>query len=269
VAMLQKLLNLAPCQRKAIEHITSKAKKLHEERLGALIERAVSMGFDQSQVVTALHYFRNRVQIVIHVKVAHLTDDSKLMGDTHYRNQFETHTSGGLKDLKVRERWENALFNKAYDACEPVYRPKYGVANMVNDPRGIKKAQQYGNCFLELSPAARRRCTFSGADSGGISDSKLATCEYYAHVLERDYSDAELTALLLVANRTPRFMASETIKNYKEVQIHGDVKLDRDIVALHVPKDEDGPKLQDFASKNKLEYRVFEHKLKSCTLKAL
>jgi len=64
-------------------------------------------------------------------------------------------------------------------------------------------------------------------------------------------------------------MASETIKNYKEVQIHGDVKLDRDIVALHVPKDEDGPKLQDFASKNKLEYRVFEHKLKSCTLKAL
>ena len=270
VAMLEKLLNLAPCQRKAIEHITSKAKVLHESQLEPLFGRCAQMGFTHDKVVAALLYFRNVCQIVIHVKASHLTDASKLMGDTHYRNQFETHTSGGVKDLDVRKRWERDLFNSAYDGCEPVYRPKYGVANMVNDPRGIHKARQYGECFLELSPAARRRCTFSGTDSGGIQADRLATCQYYAHVLMQDYNDAELTALILVANRMPLFLASETISKYKEVQIHGDVRLDTDIIALHVPKNhQDSAKLQEFAKKNRLQYYMFEDKLKSCTLKAL
>jgi hypothetical protein len=223
VAMLEKLLNLAPCQRKAIEHITSKAKALHESQLQPLLERASQMGFEHEKVMAALVYFRNVCQIVIHVKADHLTDNSKLMGDTHYRNQFETRTSGGCNDLQVRERWEHDLFNGSYDGCKPVYRPKYGVANMVNDPRGIKKANQYGECFLELSPAARRRCTFSGADSGGIQADRLATCQYYAHVLMKDYDDAELSTLLLVANRNPLFMKSDAIKrgHYKEVHIQG------------------------------------------------
>jgi hypothetical protein len=221
VAMLEKLMNLAPCQKKAIEYITSKAKALHESQLEPLLERASQMGFEHEKVMAALVYFRNVCQIVIHVKAAHLTDNSKLMGDTHYRNQFETRTSGGLNNLLVRERWERDLFNGSYDGCKPVHRPKYGVANMVNDPRGIQSAKQYGECFLELSPAARRRCTFSGADSGGIQADRLATCQYYAHVLMKDYDDAELSTLLLVANRNPLFMPSETIKHYKEVHIQG------------------------------------------------
>jgi hypothetical protein len=86
----------------------------------------------------------------------------------------------------------------------------------------------------------------------------------------QDYNDAELTALILVANRMPLFLASETISKYKEVQIHGDVRLDTDIIALHVPKNhQDSAKLQEFAKKNRLQYYMFEDKLKSCTLKAL
>ncbi len=266
VYMVSFLCNLAPCQRKALEHITAKAKRSHEAALEPLFKRCFTLGFEKDKVAAALVYFRNAVQIVIHVKREHLTDEKKLAGDTHYRSQFETGTSGGLKNLNTRKEWEKALFGGAYDGCEGVYRPKYGVANVVNDPRGIKSARQYGDCFLELSPAVRRRCTFSGADSGGIADSRLATCHYYAHVMLNDYDNEELSAIIMVANQTPRSLASELIRNYKEVQIHGHVQLKSDIVALHVPKEQDCVALQSFASKHGLRYCPFVPELTGVAL---
>jgi hypothetical protein len=266
VHMVSVLCKLAPCQRKALEHVTAKAKKSHEEALEPLFKRCGTLGFTKEKVAAALVYFRSTVQIVIHVKREHLSDKKKLAGDTHYRSQFETRTSGGLKDLKTRNEWEKALFGGAYDGCEGVNRPKYGVANVVNDPRGIKSARRYGDCFLELSPAVRRRCTFSGADSGGIADSRLATCHYYAHVMLNDYDNEELAAIIFIANQSVRSLASETIRNYKEVQIHGPVQLKSDIVALHVPKEQDCVALQCFASKHGLRYCLFGSEPKSVAL---
>ena len=257
VHVISSLCNLAPCQRKALEHITAKAKASHESSLPKLFERCDKIGFPKEKVAAALVYFRNTVQIVIHVKKEHLVDKKKLAGDTHYRNQFETGTSGGAKCLKTRKMWEKALFAGAYDECESFYRPKYGVANVVNDRRGIKAARQYGECFLELSAAARRRCTFSGKDSGGIEDSKLATCQYYAHVMLNDYSDQELASIIMVANQTPSFLASDCIEKYKEVQIHGPVELKSDIVALHVPETEDCAELRSLATKHSFGYCKF------------
>jgi hypothetical protein len=192
------------------------------------------------------------------VKKEHLIDKDKLGGDTHYRSQFETGTSGGLKDLKRREVWERDLFGGAYEGCAPSDRPKYGVANVVNDPRGIKAAHQYGDCLLELAPAARRRCTFSGEDSGGIEDSKLALCQYYAHVMLNDYSDEELAAIVIVAKGTLLSMPSESIRKYKEVQIHGPVELKSDIVALHVPNEKHCEALESFARKHGIRYCIFD-----------
>lgn len=36
--------------------------------------------------------------------------------DTHYRNQFETKTSGGLLKPATREKWERDLFGGCYVA---------------------------------------------------------------------------------------------------------------------------------------------------------
>jgi hypothetical protein len=257
VHVISTLCNLAPCQRTALKHITAKAKASHESALKKLFERCDKNGFTKDKVAAALVYFRNTVQIVIHVKKEHLLDRKKLAGDTHYRNQFETGTSGGLSCLKTREAWERALFAGAYDGCDSFNRPKYGVVNVVNDRRGIKAAMQYGECFLELSAAARRRCTFSGEDSGGIADSRLATCDYYAHVMLNDYSDQELGSIIMVANQTPSFLASDSISKYKEVQIHGPVELRSDIVALHVPEAEDCVELQSLAKKHGFGYCTF------------
>eukprot|EP00961_Rhodomonas_salina_P142031 1912341-Rhodomonas_salina.1 len=209
--MISALCRLDPRQQRALEHVMSKAQQRHDAALPLLFQRCAGLGLTQDKVAAALLFIRNTVQIVIHVAAAHVRDKSKLLNDSHYRNQFETGTSGGLLSLKKREEWERDLFGGAYDDCDASLRPKYGVANVVMDPRGIKKCSQYGECFLELSPAARRRCTLSGADSGGIKDERLATCQHYAHVLQADYDNAELMALVLVANRMPLFMASETI----------------------------------------------------------
>ena len=37
-----------------------------------------------------------------------------LVNDTHYRNQFETSTSGGCLSTSARTGWEDRLFNNFY-----------------------------------------------------------------------------------------------------------------------------------------------------------
>ena len=63
-----------------------------------------------------------------------------LADDGFYRNQFETRTSGGALNTKVRKGWESALFGKCYDGAdvEARDRVKYGCLSVVNDPRGVE-----------------------------------------------------------------------------------------------------------------------------------
>lgn len=84
-----------------------------------------------------MRFLRDEAPITIHVgmqKALHF-----LVEDTHYRNQFETHTSGGSTDLSMggRKGWESRLFNKLYDDSGGFERVKYGVLNIVRDPHGI------------------------------------------------------------------------------------------------------------------------------------
>jgi hypothetical protein len=259
--MISHLCKLEPCQRAALAYITAMAKTSHEGALALLVARCKRLTFSEEQVMTTLAYFRNTVKLIIHVKKELLIDPTTLGGDTHYRSQFETHTSNGLLDRQRRAEWERDLFGGAYDVCEPAHRPKYGVANVVNDPRGIARCEHYGTCLLELSPAVRRRCTFSGADSGRREDFQLATCNYYAHVLLNDYTDGELGSIIFVATQSIACLDSRSINNYKEVQIHGPVALSSDVVAVHVPSNvspSERRDLQSFAERNHLSYIEFD-----------
>lgn len=114
-----------------------------------------------------------------------------LVKDTHYRNQFETLTSGGTLNQKVRTNWESRLFNQIYDKSKPFDRVKYGSLNVVNDPTGIRCCAQYGDSFLLLKQEVRYRTTFAWKDSGSSDVKELACCEYYCHVLCQ-YTDKEL-----------------------------------------------------------------------------
>jgi hypothetical protein len=53
-----------------------------------------------ADVRACLDYIRERAPLVVHVNLA--TFGRALSDDTCYRNQFETSTSGGTRDLAAR-----------------------------------------------------------------------------------------------------------------------------------------------------------------------
>ena len=76
----------------------------------------------------------------------------------------------------------------------------------------------------------RLRASFADQDTLG-RPATLASCEYYAHVLAT-YNDDELRAVIAVANGDAVWQPSHCIRMYKEIQLHGELQFDRDVLAL-------------------------------------
>lgn len=102
---------------------------------------------------------------------------------------------------------------------------------MVLDPRGVKSCRQYGTSYLLLK-GVRLRSSFADMDSGSPS-ATLATCEYYAHVLEK-YNDRELKAVIDIATGAIEKHESGVISTYKEIQVHGELDFSRHVAACVV-----------------------------------
>lgn len=221
---------LVPCQQKALALIRKLAKKNHETALPKIQKRMQSMKDHQGRPLykdehlwMTLAWIRELAPVIIHVNMDKMVQF--LESDTHYRNQFETNTSGGLLKPHVREKWEKDLFGGQYDKADGFNRPKYGVLNVMNDHRGVVKCKQYGESYLILKDA-RLRCTFSPEDSANLKSDKLAVLDFYAHVL-LEYSDEELKETIKVANSTDAAILGDSDRvgamKYKEAQIHGEV----------------------------------------------
>jgi len=70
----------------------------------------------------------------------------------------------------------------------------------------------------------RLRTTFSATDSAGLKSERLATVDYFAHVLNM-FKDAELKKVLAVGTQREQGIDSEVLSSYKEAQIHGEIRL--------------------------------------------
>jgi len=225
--------SLEGCQRRSLDYVQTKALKMHTEALPALKERVNdeskfgAAAKDTNYLDRCLQYIKDDAPIIIHLTEQTL---QLLVKDTHYRNLFETKTSGGTKDTTQRSQWESKLFGGAYDSAKPDERPKYGCLNISGDIAGVVPARRYGKCFIILAPHVRYRATFSDRDTGAHPTYSLATHDYYAHILAQ-YADADLQAALNV----PLCGASSKCSVYKEVQIHGPVCLATDVQAVSVP----------------------------------
>ena len=223
---------LTPCQLRAVHHVTQKARDNHERSLPLLQRRVEELGFCLDELSNCFSYIRDDAPIIIHLTEATL---SLLIKDTHYRNLFETHTSGGSKDQTSRIQWETCMFGTCYDNATPHERPKYGCLNVSGDLQGVPSARAYGQLFLMLHPHIRYRTTFFHKDTGGfVASESLATNDFYAHVLN-SYNDTELTQVLRVCESARLGGARSHCSNYKEVQIHGGICLTTDIQALSIP----------------------------------
>mmetsp|Transcript_10443 Transcript_10443/g.23648 ORF Transcript_10443/g.23648 Transcript_10443/m.23648 type:complete len:636 (+) Transcript_10443:93-2000(+) len=214
---------LVLCQKHALAHIRRLARANHERKLPELQRRVTGLGFSDNDLWMALAYIRELAPIIIHMNLDKMLQF--LEQDTHYRNQFETKSSGGLLKPDVRIKWERDLFGDKYKDAIGFDRCKYGVLNAMNDYKGVVKCKQYGDSYLVLKDA-RLRTTYSPEDSANLKAECLAVLDFYAHVLV-EYTDVELLETLKVSNSKDGALLGDSSKvsdmKYKECQIHGEV----------------------------------------------
>lgn len=141
-----------------------------------------------------------------------------MANDGRYRSQFETGTSnGGLTAHPGgdRWRWESRIFAGAYDDGHAAHRPKYGSLNFRG--RAIGGSPRFGSAHFRLSARTLGRTTFCYPDSYeepehfGIA-SRVSTL---VEMAEADDSSRE-----------------ESLDDYVEAHVHGELLLDRDVEAL-------------------------------------
>jgi hypothetical protein len=210
-------------QLQAVLYVQGVSEKKSQEAYGPLLTRFKFLKLTENELEKTLKFIRLEAPIIIHFRANLLENFIK---DGHYKNTFELYP----KNL-VRVNWEDRMFNKFYHSAKPIERVKYGVLNVVNDPRGIMSCYSYGDSYLVLDNSkVRLRVTFASCDSGSPS-AELATCEHYNHVL-LTYSDKEIMDIVSVATKKKFCVESDSFRNYKEIQIHGSVLFDRDVYSL-------------------------------------
>eukprot|EP00928_Gymnodinium_smaydae_P043033 TRINITY_DN28924_c0_g1_i1.p1 TRINITY_DN28924_c0_g1~~TRINITY_DN28924_c0_g1_i1.p1 ORF type:complete len:1575 (-),score=290.81 TRINITY_DN28924_c0_g1_i1:312-4940(-) len=194
---MRSVAGLVDCQRAALRHVRQVATINHDKALPDVRKKFTDMGYGERELQAVFSWVQDLAPTVVHVsidKVGHFMEK-----DDFYRNQFETHISGGAIDdgNQTRIAWEKELFGDCYAKAKPFERPKYGALGVLNDYRGVVSALQYGDSYLVLKDV-RLRCTFAATDSGGIEGSRLAVLDKYAHVLN-EYEEKEIRALVKVA----------------------------------------------------------------------
>ncbi|MFE3168763.1 DUF3626 domain-containing protein [Streptomyces sp. NPDC059224] len=137
-----------------------------------------------------------------------------LARDGAYHSQFVTGTSnGGLTAHPGgdRWRWESRIFGGTYDDADPAERPVYGALNFRGQVVGA--APRFGSSHLRLTGPALHRATFCYPDSAAEpTDFGVAAGTHLLALAEADEQDA--------------------LNDYIETQVHGGVRLDRDVAAL-------------------------------------
>jgi len=93
---------MVDCQKRAIKHIRTLAKSNHEAALPRVQSRVKKLGFTDNDLWMTLAWIRELAPIILHLNLDKMM--KFLEEDTHYRNQFETATSGGLLKPAVREK---------------------------------------------------------------------------------------------------------------------------------------------------------------------
>ena len=175
-----------------------------------------------------LKHIAEKAQLTVNISPAVL----KLVSDDGYlRSVFEVNKKG---DSYIRSRFgfESVCFLKLYDTTTSFERPKYGAMNFLNLPGGVTTARSYGAWHLVLNDSVRRRCTLAPGDTFGVST--IGVLDFCTHVLCY-LSKGELRDLIKVAlGIIPHGTKYEG--GYREIQIHGEVRCDRDFASINVPK---------------------------------
>ncbi|MFI5671729.1 DUF3626 domain-containing protein [Streptomyces sp. NPDC051704] len=139
---------------------------------------------------------------------------ASLVDDAVYHSQFVTGTSnGGLTAHPGgdRWRWESRIFNGAYDEAPAEDRPVYGALNFRD--KAVGAAPRFGSAHFRLTAETLDRTTFCYPDS---------------FLEPSDFAVAGRMGLIELARADDQ----DALDDYIEAQVHGQVRLDRDVEAL-------------------------------------
>lgn len=131
-----------------------------------------------------------------------------------YLSQFVTGTSNGGLTAFVggdRWRWESRMFGGAYDDAPAEDRPVYGGLNFRRYVVGA--APRFGSAHVRLTEGCLDRTTFCYPDS---------------YLEPADFGVATAMSLIALA----RDHDGDPLDDYVEAQVHGPLRLDRDVEAL-------------------------------------
>lgn len=205
------------------------------------------------------HACRSRVlaeaPIALHFHPDRLTANGARVAESlfetgRYLNQFTSGISGGLLDPAAngrRAQWEAQLFGEAYGPhSAPDARPKYGAWQLL--PHSDGPSPRFGSCYFLLHPQLNARSTFCFGDShrlsaarGTRSETDALFSELLTECFERDsalgLSQLRLPELLTRLSQGPSAHwldapAMGNLDHYIEAQVHGEVRLDRDVRML-------------------------------------
>ena len=234
---------LLPAQRDAIEELWRRALRHQSRARKAIAAAGVSgLAFEQARRAMLKHA---RVTLNFHPQ-RRLPEGRSvaeaLAEDGVYRAQFESGISNGsFSPDGARRRWESELFDGVYDESEAGARPKYGGWNLLGHADGA--APRFGAAHLRLRPEQLERCTFTWGDShvGAVRVGTSEACDDLLAAMIDDWQKRgetlgvafdDLDALFgrLTAGHSPAL--GRCLDHYVEAQVHGELRLDRDVEAL-------------------------------------
>lgn len=238
----------------AIERVRRRAAERRDAataRLLLLAERG------DTTVESLLHAIRDRAPITLNFHPDRPLADGRtvaqhLLASGRYENQFVTGISNGSRTAfpgGERDVWERDLFGGAYHGpgVRGEDRPKYGGLNVMHHADGA--CPRFGSCYFELRPEVLARSTFTWGDSH-LGPVHVGTADAFEPILaalvESVASAGEalgatglnIGALVTGLTKDPpagapaRRAHGRALDAYIEVQVHGDLVLARDAVAL-------------------------------------
>lgn len=250
-------IKLTKCQVKALKFCIKRSKLMSKNTEHLLLEKIIKLGYGPSDYDILMKYVED-IDIMMFLPLFSKGLIHKFKEDCRLKNLFEVMYGMGGNCTSSRIIWENSLFNGFYDKSTAEEKVKYGCVNMDKNPLGVLSAKSYGDSFLVLKKEVKYRITLVYGDSAGISSKRhIATPKYMVNILNYIPDDL-LSNMLMIANGKDADI-KYTSYSYVEAQIHGELRLDRDVEKLIIFKgsidknDKDMADIKEMCTKYNIE----------------
>lgn len=126
-------------------------------------------------------------------------------------------------------KWEEYLYGDLYDNCYDEERIKYGTINYTNDKYGIAKCKSYGYSVIVLKESVRIRCTI--CDDRKYGHGEIVTTLMHNYPVLSLFKPEELKILHYAVKGFE--IESNVLEQFKEIHVHGQIRLDRDVECIY------------------------------------